>query len=100
MQEGTEDERMKKKKKTKPDSSRAGKREPRKTKSNTSVAARIPVPTSEQVDQAKRKYAKGIVARGEAVPEGVALPPGATHEIVGREEDDTPILRRKRFSLR
>jgi hypothetical protein len=41
-----------------------------------------------------------LVARGEAVPPAPdgSLPPGATHEVVGKEADGTPVVRRKRFS--
>jgi hypothetical protein len=67
---------------------------------DTSVAARIPVPTAAQRKAAEQKYVEGIVARGEAVPQGTPLPPGATHEIVGHKDDGSPILKRKRFSLK
>ncbi len=63
-----------------------------------SVAARVPVPTAKQVEAAKRKYEQAIVARGEAAPAGVPLPPGATHEIVGHTPDGRPILKRRRYS--
>jgi|HubBroStandDraft_6_1064221.scaffolds.fasta_scaffold133915_2 hypothetical protein len=65
-----------------------------------SAAALIPVLTPEQIEAAKRKYVQGIVERGEAVECGKPLPAGATHEIVGHEPDGTPILKRKRFSMR
>jgi hypothetical protein len=65
-----------------------------------SVAAQLPAPTPEQIAAAKKKFVLGIQSRGEAVPAGQPLPPGATHEIVGYEPDGTPILKRKRFSLR
>lgn len=64
-----------------------------------SVAARLPPFTAARVEAAKRKFVKGVVARGEAVPVGKPLPPGATHEIVGVANDLTPILKRNRFSL-
>ena len=45
-------------------------------------------------------FVQGLVARGEAVPpvpDG-SLPPGTTHEVVGKQADGTPVVRRKRFS--
>ena len=52
-----------------------------------------------QAKAAQAKFAQGILARGEAVPAGQPLTRGATHEIVGKTEDGTPILKRKRFTL-
>jgi len=46
------------------------------------------------------EFVRGLIARGEAVvpnPDG-SLPPGATHEIVGKAKDGTLLVRRKRFS--
>jgi hypothetical protein len=65
----------------------------------TSVASKIPRADAAKRAAAKKKFEQGILARGEAVPRGEPLPPGATHEIVGKARDGTPILRRKRFSL-
>jgi hypothetical protein len=65
-----------------------------------SVASRLPPMTPEKTKAAKEKFERGILTRGEAVPEGTPLPPGATHEIVGTNPDGTPILKRKRFSLK
>jgi hypothetical protein len=76
---------------------------PKKSKSSSvaqSVAAQLPAPTSEQIEAAKKKFVLGIQSRGEAVPAGKPLPPGATHEIVGYEPDGTPILKRNRYSAR
>jgi hypothetical protein len=56
--------------------------------------------TPEKVKAAKRKFERGVIARGEAVPKGKPLPPGATHEIVGVDAEGKPILKRKRFSLK
>lgn len=59
-------------------------------------------PESDRVDEisidetARRKFAEDTECRGEAVPAGEPLPPGATHEVV--EEDEQKVLRRKRFS--
>jgi|SRR5215475_10380891 len=66
----------------------------------TSVAAQLPEPTPQQIKAAQRLYAQSLVARGQAVPQGTPLPPGATHEIVGYDEEGAPLVRRKRFSLR
>ena len=65
-----------------------------------SVASQLPPMTPEKIKAAKQKFERGILTRGEAVPEGTPLPPGATHEIVGTNADGTPILKRKRFSLK
>jgi len=45
-------------------------------------------------------FVQDLVARGEAVPSAPdgSLPPGATHEVVGKQADGTPVVRRKRFS--
>ena len=56
--------------------------------------------TPQKVKAAKRKFERGVIARGEAVPKGKPLPPGATHEIVGTDAEGEPILKRKRFSLK
>jgi hypothetical protein len=52
-------------------------------------------------DAASTAFVNGLVQRGEAVriAPGGALPPGATHEIIGETADGLPILRRKRFAL-
>jgi hypothetical protein len=64
-----------------------------------SVAAQIPLATPEQIRAATRKFVQGVLARGEAVPAGEPLPPGATHEIVGQDEDGEPVLARRRYSM-
>ncbi len=46
---------------------------------------------------AEQRYITDLIARGEAVPEGEELPPGATHEIV-EDESGRKTVRRKRFS--
>ena len=71
-----------------------------KTAAASSVASRLPPVTPEKAKAAKRKFERGVIARGEAVPAGKPLPPGATHEIVGTDAEGAPILKRKRFSLR
>ena len=71
-----------------------------KTAPQPSVAAQLPPMTPEKVKAAKRKFERGVIARGEAVPKGKHLPPGATHEIVGTDAEGAPILKRKRFSLK
>jgi hypothetical protein len=69
-------------------------------KSPVSVASYLPPMTPEKIKAAKRKFERGVIARGEAVPKGKPLPPGATHEIVGTDAEGHPILKRKRFSAR
>jgi hypothetical protein len=51
-------------------------------------------------DPASTKYVNDLVAQGKAMRAGAdgALPPGATHEIVGETETGVPILRRRRFA--
>jgi hypothetical protein len=45
------------------------------------------------------KFTADLLARGEAVEApGGSLPPGATHEVVGTDEQGAPIIRRRRFS--
>ncbi|MGE5829889.1 MAG: hypothetical protein ACM30G_16225 [Micromonosporaceae bacterium] len=48
-------------------------------------------------EQDEERLIEELVSRGEAVPEGTELPPGATHEIV-RDDQGRRHLRRKRFS--
>lgn len=63
------------------------------------VALQLPRVTAAEVKAAKKKFQQGILARGEAVEAGQPLTPGATHVIVGKSPDGTPILKRKRFSI-
>lgn len=65
-----------------------------------SIAAQLPTVTAKQIKTAKKKFVEDIISRGEAAPLGKLLSPGATHEITGYEADGTPILKRKRFSMR
>jgi hypothetical protein len=69
-----------------------------KVKAKT-VASQLPRVSAAETAAAKRKFEQGILARGEAVQAGKPLPAGATHEIVGRARDGSPILKRKRFSM-
>lgn len=62
------------------------------------AAAQVPAPSEEESRAAAQRSARSLEAQGQAVPEGQPLPPGATHEIVGREADGTPMVKRKRFS--
>lgn len=66
----------------------------------SSVASRLPAVTPEKAKAAKRKFERGLIVRGEAVPAGKSLPPGATHEIVGTDAEGAPVLKRRRFSLK
>jgi hypothetical protein len=72
----------------------------KKKRAQVSVASRLPAMPEEKVKAAKRKFVRGVIARGEAVPKGKPLTPGATHEIVGTDVEGEPILKRRRFSLR
>ena len=50
---------------------------------------------------ARDRFVEDLISRGEAVPEGDELPPGATHEIVRGDDgqsDDQSVVRRRRFS--
>lgn len=64
-----------------------------------STADQVPVASEDERASAARRSAKSIEANDQAVPEGAPLRRGATHEVVGREEDGTPILKRRRFSI-
>jgi hypothetical protein len=77
---------------------RAVDREVRDAKVAPSVAAALPVETPEDVREAAKRFASGVVGRGEAVDAGAPLIPGATHEIVGHDANGEPVLKRKRFS--
>jgi hypothetical protein len=63
------------------------------------VASKLPLVSAAKTAAAKKKFEHGILARGEAVQAGNPLPAGATHEIVGKARDGSPILKRKRFSM-
>lgn len=54
-------------------------------------------PTAEE-----RRFVEDLVARGQAAEAGAdgELPPGATHEIVARRSDGSPVVRRRRVSMR
>jgi hypothetical protein len=56
----------------------------------------------EQREDAEKRFAEGLVVRGEVVAEGTEpLPPGVTHEFAGGEQEGTPPrARRRRFSAR
>ncbi|MBS0264131.1 MAG: hypothetical protein JSS02_19500 [Planctomycetes bacterium] len=68
-------------------------------KAEPKVADQVPAVTPEQEKAARKHFIQGLVARGEAVPEGQPLPPGATHEIIGTDAEGQPLVKRKRFSL-
>jgi len=54
----------------------------------------------EQAKHDEERFIDDLIERGEAVPEGEELPPGATHVVVTEETDEGPQrkVRRKRFS--
>jgi len=64
------------------------------------VASQLPRASVAKSAAAKKKFEQGILARGEAVQVGKPLPAGVTHEIVGKTHDGSPILKRKRFSMK
>jgi hypothetical protein len=49
-------------------------------------------------DTAERQFVEATIVRGQAVESGQPISPGATHEIVKRDEHGKPIMKRKRFS--
>jgi hypothetical protein len=53
---------------------------------------------AERADEAERDFIRGLIERGEVVPEGEELPPAATHEVVEETKDEPPKVRRRRFS--
>ncbi len=45
-------------------------------------------------------FVKGVLVRGEAAKAVKGkLPPGATHEIIGKGDAGLPIIKRRRFSV-
>jgi hypothetical protein len=54
----------------------------------------------ERARKAREAYEQGLIERGEAAVADAdgKLPPGATHEIVGKDATGRPILKRRRFS--
>ncbi|MFI1970479.1 hypothetical protein [Streptomyces cinnamoneus] len=56
-----------------------------------------PAGPGEAARRAEERFIDDLIARGEAVPEGEELPPGATHVVV-HEPDGRRTLRRMRFS--
>jgi hypothetical protein len=59
-------------------------------------------PRDELQTEDEKRYVEELIARGEAAEpnEQGNLPPGATHEIIGRDKDGAPRVRRRRFSMR
>jgi hypothetical protein len=55
------------------------------------------LPDADDEKDAEQAFTEGVLTRGEAVPEGEELPPGATHEVV-ENEDGKRTVRRRRFS--
>jgi hypothetical protein len=53
------------------------------------------------LSDAEAAFQRGVIERGEAAEadDKGRLPPGATHEIIGHDDDGRPILKRRRFSL-
>jgi hypothetical protein len=49
--------------------------------------------------KAKEHFVRGVIVRGEAVPKGEPLVPGATHEVIATDQEGNLAIRRRRFSL-
>ena len=64
-----------------------------KKKARTKASKKSPSPSKH-----KEHFTRGVLVRGEAVPEGAALVPGATHEVVGIDQAGNSVIRRRRFS--
>ena len=54
--------------------------------------------TKKTKESAKKKFERDLIERKEAV-EG-KLPPGATHEITGKDEKGRPVIKRRRYSIK
>ena len=56
--------------------------------------------SSRDAERDAQNFTRGILIRGEAArpDEGGNLPSGATHEIVGEDEEGLPVIERKRYS--
>lgn len=63
----------------------------------TPPEAQTPEAQTPEAQTAEQRFVADLIARGEAVPEGEELPPGATHEIV-EDECGRKTVRRKRYS--
>jgi hypothetical protein len=75
---------------------------PAKTRARKTVKAAPATPPADARAEAEAAahFVRGVLTRGEAVPAGQELPPGATHEIVQEQAGTLPTIRRRRFSLR
>jgi hypothetical protein len=54
--------------------------------------------TDDENAEEARRFEEDLEVRGEAVPAGEELPPGATHEIVEEDGDGECTVRRRRYS--
>ena len=63
-------------------------------------AAALPAGAIVPSDPSQEAFVRALVERGEAAKAGRTgkLPPGATHEIVGRTAAGVPIVVRRRFA--
>lgn len=68
-------------------------------KRSSAAADRVAKSTDQEKTTAARRFSKSVEANDQAVPQGAPMRRGATHEVVGRDEDGTPVLKRKRFSI-
>ena len=82
--------------------SSASKPRPRAKASDETAAATTPAAPDNLADTERdaRNFTRGVLIRGEAATpdEAGKLPPGATHEIVGEDEEGLPVIKRSRYS--
>ena len=65
-----------------------------------SAADQLPDVAADEERRARARFVEAVIQRGEAVPDGKPLSPGATHVVTGQDSDGNPVIERKRFSLR
>ena len=60
-------------------------------------AGGLPLPSDREANGSELRYIEGMLARGEAVPEGHDVPDEATHKLT-RDERGHFVLHRRHFS--